>query len=203
MAERSGQYATQWLQLMPRGRAWTRATTSVLRRLGEALGMEFSRIHARVEKLLLEALPNTTDELLPAWEDFAGLPDPCNPLAQTRRERLQALEARLTDIGGSCPDRYQRLANKLGYEVLIEKFRPFEFGRSYFGGGQECGPASIRSRMRVSVPGPRLTPFEFGLSAFGDPMVRIARAEDLECRLNTVVHSHVTLQFAYQEPDHG
>lgn len=199
MAGKSSQYATQWLQLMPRGRAWTRSLTSVLYLLGLALAEEFARIHLRAEKLVLEALPNTTDELLPEWEAFAGLPDPCNPLVQSRRERLQALHARLTDIGGASPERYLRLASALGYDITIKKFRPFEFGRSAFGGGQECGTAELRARMRVAVPGARITRFEFGVSEFGrDPMAHIARAEDLECRLNRIVHSHVHLEFSYQ-----
>lgn len=199
MADRTGQYATLWMQLMPRGRAWTRAPASVLRRLGQAVAAEFARVNARAEKLLLEALPGTTDKLLPDWEEFAGLPDPCNPLVQSRRERLQALKARLTNVGGAGPQRYLRLATALGYVVAIGKFRPFEFGRSGFGEGEECGDASLRARLRISVPGARVTPFEFGVSEFGrDPMAHIARAEDLECRLRKIAHSHIHLEFDYQ-----
>jgi len=188
---------------MPRGRAWPRAATSLLRRLGLAFGHEFSRVHEVAEQLLAESHPATTAELLPDWETFAGLPDPCNPLVQSRRERLQALKARLTDIGGASPARYTRLAATLGYEITLQKFRPFEFGRSAFGaaseGGQECGSADIRARLRIKVPGPRVTRFEFGVSEFGrDPMAHIARAEDLECRIDAIIHSHVHLEFAYE-----
>ncbi|HUD30157.1 MAG TPA: putative phage tail protein [Novosphingobium sp.] len=199
MVDRSEQYAKQWLQLMPWGRAWPRAIGSVLRRLGSALGREFSRVHDRAEKLLVEALPNTTDELLPEWEEFAGLPDPCNPLVQSRRERLQALRTRLTDVGGASRDRYMRLATSLGYEIEIESFRPFECGRSGFGSTQECGDASLRALLRITVQGPRVTRFECGVSEFGrDPMAHIARAEDLECRLGKIVHSHTQLEVGYQ-----
>lgn len=198
MVDRAEQYATQWLQLSPRGRAWSRGLASLWRKLGVAFGAEFSRIHAHAENLLAEANPATTSELLVDWEGFAGLPDDCNPLTLTLRERKQALKSRLTDIGGASPERYTRLAASLGYEITIEKFRPFEFGRSAFGGGQECGGAEIRARLRVHVPGPRVTRFEFGVSHFGEPMARIARAEDLECRMGRVIHSHQQLQFAYQ-----
>lgn len=198
MVDRREQYASLWLQLAPRGRAWARGLTSVFRRLGLALAAEFSRVHARAENLLLESHPATTDELLPDWEAFAGLPDPCNPLEQTRRERLQALKARLTDIGGASPDRYTSLARTLGYDTIVQGFRPFEFGRSAFGGGQECGDAGLRARLRITVVGPRVTPFEFGMSHFGEPMARIARAEDLECRLDRIVHSHLKLEVGYE-----
>ncbi|MFZ2469466.1 MAG: putative phage tail protein [Parvibaculum sedimenti] len=198
MTDRSEQYASLWLQLAPRGRAWARGLASSFRRLGLALGAEFSRIHARAENLLVEAHPATTDELLSDWEAFAGLPDPCNPLEQNRRERLQALKGRLTDIGGASVDRYMRIASALGYDVTLEKFRPFEFGRSAFGGRQECGDASLRARLRMTVHGPRVTRFEFGMSHFGEPMARIARAEDLECRLDRIAHSHLKLEVGYQ-----
>jgi len=192
-------YATLWSQLLPRGLAWPRALDSVTYRLGRALGAEFARVHERAEDLLVEADPATTVELLDEWEEFAGLPDPCNPLVQTRRERLQALKTRLTDIGGSSFDRYTRLAASLGYDIEISTFRPFEFGRSAFGGSDQCGGTHLRSLLRIKVLGPRVTPFEFGMSEFGrDPMARIARAEDFECRLDQIVHSHILLQVGYE-----
>lgn len=199
MDELVERYSSLWSQLLPRGFVWPRSLTSVMRRLGLALAAEFARIHARAESLLVEADPATTVEMLPEWEEFAGLPDRCNPLVQTRRERLQALRTRLTDVGGSSFDRYTRLATSLGYDIEIMNFRPFEFGRSAFGGGDQCGDADLRSLMRIKVLGPRVTRFEFGMSEFGrDPMARIARAEDLECRLDHIVHSHVTLQVGYE-----
>lgn len=72
---------------LPRGRAWTRSIFSNVHKLLKGFSIEFARVEARAEALLLEMLPNTATELLPGWERVLGIPDACAPLADTLSER--------------------------------------------------------------------------------------------------------------------
>ena len=89
-----------FLSLLPEGRIWNKLSDSFLFKLCEGMGVEFSRIKERGEDLRVEIQPALTQELLEDWERVFGLPDSCDPEAQSltvnqRRQRLLWLTVKL------------------------------------------------------------------------------------------------------------
>lgn len=191
-------YLSQLQALLPSGHAWQRAPEATLTRLLAAWADEFARVDARAEQLLDEMDPRTTLELLPDWERIAGLPDSCSAgIATTLAERRAALGDRLTAEGGASKPYFQGIAERLGYQVEIERFSPFICGLSRCGDPLN-GAASVRHYWRVRVIGPRATLFRTGASQVGDRLGKITRATDLECLLNRLAPAHTTVIVAYE-----
>lgn len=82
-------YARQMKALLPPGRLW-RMVASVLADFFLACAQELERIDARVQDLLREGDPRTTDELLPEWEKEYGLT--ASGSIDERRARVIALQ---------------------------------------------------------------------------------------------------------------
>ncbi len=192
-------YLHQFLALLPTGRIpWPRDPGTRLYQLLSGLSVEFARVDDRVIDLRDEADPHTTLELLDEWEEFAGLPDPCSAgLVTTLQERRRALESKLLATGGASEAYFMAICNEMGYEVEIERFRPFICGLSRCGDVLNGAP-SVRHTWRVRVIGPRVTLFRTGSSQCGDRLGKISRAEDLECRLHNLKQAHTRLIVAYE-----
>lgn len=199
MDNRLDHYRQALQGLLPTGTAWPRDRDAVLTRLLSGLGGLFAFAHRRADNLAAEAVPIAPMELLPDWERETGLPDPCTAaIATTVEERQQAVRAKLTGRGGLSRSYFIGLAERLGYQIEIVEFRPFRCGLSSVGGPDTLAPESIRHLWRVRVVGPRVTPFRVGQSAAGiDPLLKITRAEDLECILRRLGPAHLTLIVAY------
>lgn len=190
-------YQAQLQALLPPGLAWPRARGSTLTALLEALAAEFARADARTWKLIDESDPRSALELLTDWERVCGLPNACSAeLATTLQERRAAVVARLTAIGGASPAYFIALASATGYAIEIDEFRPFVAGLSRCGDRLNGGHA-VRHQWRVRVSGPRYTPFRTGASQCGDLLGKIARAEDLECKLRRLKPAHTNLIVSY------
>lgn len=110
-------YGVQAADLLPPGSAWTGT------RLGQfltAVVREFSRVEWRARRLIEEADPRTTQELLSEWEEFAGLPDACGGTPpETVAGRQEALVAKLTRNVSPTPQAFIDLAEALGYTGVI------------------------------------------------------------------------------------
>lgn len=118
------QYRDQLLALQPPGAALPTDPASTWAMLLLALAEGFARVEARAERLLDEADPRTTYELLPDWERNVGLPDSCVPGEQTVEQRRAALIARLA-LGGNLSRQYLlAAAARLGYTITITEFLP-------------------------------------------------------------------------------
>lgn len=117
----TSRYVSTLLGLLPSGFAWVAEPGTVLRSLLDCIVEEYDRIDARVSQLATEALPDTTDELLAEWEDFAGLPSDCAAQPANDNERRATLHARFVGLGFS--DRalsfafYEYVAQTLGYVI--------------------------------------------------------------------------------------
>lgn len=198
MAMTASDYLTQLRALLPQGKAWARAAGARLHQLLAAFAEEFSRIDARVTDLRNEADPRSTLEMLVDWETFTGLPDTCSSgIATTIEERRAAVSSRLLSTGGASEIYFYSICEALGYQVEIDRFRPFVVGLSRCGDALN-GPASVRHTWRVRVLGPRVTYFRTGLSQCGDRLGKISRAADLECKLNKLKQAHTRLIVAYE-----
>jgi uncharacterized protein YmfQ (DUF2313 family) len=120
------QYRQQLKALLPPGRALSLDTTATLHRLLDAIAQEFARIEARARDLVVEAMPDTSIELLPDWERVLGLPDHCLPREDTEAARREAVLAKLAAQGGQSKAYFIELAASLGYPGgWIEEFVPF------------------------------------------------------------------------------
>ncbi|MDP1628867.1 YmfQ family protein [Parvibaculum sp.] len=192
-------YLDQALALLPEGPAWPAERDAVLAAFWRATVASLARAHERMCGLLPESIPCFALDLLPDWERVYGLPDPClGGEGQTLQERQLALCAKDTAQGGQSKAYFEAVAASLGYEVEIEEYRPFICGLSQCGITQLGGP-ELRFLWRVAVPGARVTWFRCGLSELGiDPLAKIARAEDLECRFEALQPAHTTILFSYE-----
>ncbi|MFM8333102.1 MAG: YmfQ family protein [Candidatus Methylumidiphilus sp.] len=109
--------------LLPTGPAWPRTDDSNLSRLLSAIAEEFARLEARAVRLLDEASPAKTIELLTDWESWLGLPSTCMALEpQSFEQRQAAVVSKLTDVGGQRAEDFIALAARLGAVVTITVF---------------------------------------------------------------------------------
>lgn len=193
-------YRRQLQDLLPTGAAWSRGRDAMLTKLLTGLAAIFARIDGRADDLAAEAIPLSPVELLPEWERDTGLPDPCSgAYATTVEERQQAVRAKLTARGGQSKAYFIALAERLGYQIEIVEYRPFRCGVSSVGGPDRLGPHEQRFVWKVRVLGPRVTPFRVGQSRVGvDPLLKVTRAQDLECLFRRLGPAHMTLKFAYE-----
>lgn len=109
--------------LLPSGPAWPRDPESTLMKLIGALAQEPARADARLSALIDEADPDTAFELLADWERVAGLPDACQSVAGSIRERQRAVVQRLTATGGQSIAYYTAIAASMGITIWIEEHR--------------------------------------------------------------------------------
>lgn len=210
-----GDYLSAMQALLPTGPAWPRDRDARLTRLLAVWAPTFADVHNLALALRAEADPRRTQQLLPEWEAFAGLPDPCTgAYATTVQERRQHLVARLLFRGGQHPDFFRALAETLGYTVEVTENRPFSCGFSECGGDHQCcdvaavtwpgsdppvaaGNTTIRRYWQVTVTEPRIVTFRCGESECGDSLGFVVRAEDLECLITRMKPGHMVLRFEY------
>lgn len=197
MALTGADYLAQLQALLPTGAAWSREPDAALTALLKALADEFARADLRTDQLIVEADPRSALELISDWERVTGLPDSCSgTLATTLQERRDAVVSRLTAIGGASRAYFIAVADRLGYAVEIDEFRPFIAGINRCGDLLGGGHA-VRHTWRVRVTGPRYTAFRAGVSQCGDLLGEIDRADDLECMLQRLKPAHTRLIVSY------
>lgn len=161
---------------MPRGRAWPRDLASLQAIILSGLAPTYARLQASDNQLLLEAMPSTTTELLPEWEETLGLPDPCiggNPTIDKRRAQVVA---RFANKGGQSIAFFTAYALTLGYVITITyDFAPFRFGDRM---GSRFGGSGNIFYWTVNTPGP-------------GPLA------DLECEFERLKPAHTVVLFNY------
>lgn len=189
-----GSYAAQALALLPQGPAWPRDGESVIARVVAAVAEPFQRAHERFCALLTEATPVTTNELLSDWERVLGLPDACAPAASTVPERRARLLQRLAAMGGQSRAYFVEVARALGFDILIEEFRPFQIGTGR--AGDPLDGVAWRFAWRVFAPETTQRFFHIGENSSGEPLSAFGN-EILECVLGRLKPAHTILHFAY------
>lgn len=188
-------YKEQLKALLPPGQAFPRDPGTNMDSLLDALSLELARIDVRGDRLVTEANPAHSSELLGDWERVAGLPDKCaGTLETTQQGRRNALVAKLSSTGGQSVKYFVAVAAALGYAVTIEQFRPFRAGRSTAGDAITNGPWALT--WRVHAPSVTIIPFRAGLSAAGEAL-RTWGNDTLECKLNQLKPAHTILLLAY------
>lgn len=209
MIDRIPAYLQMLQSLLPEGQAWNRDKDSNTTSLLAVTASELSKLHQRTDDLVVESDPRSTLETLTDWEETAGLPDTCTGAEDTIQERRAALVNKITSQGGQSLGYFIQIAERLGYDVTVEEFRPFVCGQSQCGLGQMTegqvittygitDQEDIRFNWRVTVLGSRVTWFRCGVSEVGkDPFAKINTAADLECVLRQMKPAHTNLIVAY------
>lgn len=129
----STDYAQAMARLLPTGRIWNRALSSTYSNLLLALAPTYTRSTAAAAQVLVDGNPDTTENLLPEWEESLGLPDPCTPPNPTIEQRQAAVREKWGSRGGQSLAYYEDLASLAGIEVTIQEYAPFYTNRSRVG----------------------------------------------------------------------
>tara|TARA_X000001036_G_scaffold187493_1_gene176747 strand:- start:4737 stop:5363 length:627 start_codon:yes stop_codon:yes gene_type:complete len=203
------QYLKLLLSLLPPGQI-DRSEGSNFAKVLTPAAAEFARIHKRAAALIDEADPRKTIELFNEWEAFTGLPDSCSLGDQTLGERRDSIISKLLDNASPSRQNFKNIAQRLGYQVEIYEYRPLALGQygcgravtsdahgQYLHGCQPPGVMHYHWNLRVS--GAKFVRFACGRSACGDPLLKIRRADELECILRRIKPADSKLTFIYEE----
>lgn len=121
-------FKQQLKKLLPYGPAWDTEESLLADKMVEAWAQEYARIHADIERLVEEADPRTTLELLSDYERIFGLPTDCMVgIDQTIQQRRNALIAQMVSVGGQSRAYFTALAAAAGYTISITEFSPHTF----------------------------------------------------------------------------
>ncbi len=187
-------YLEQLKGLLPKGLAWTAEAGSVLELLLLGMSIGFARVDGRVQDLLDEADPRTTNECIADWEKELSLPDNCGEPPTTLQQRRQAVVSKFISVGGQNPQYFIDVAAAYGFTITITEFFPFRFGVSHFGDGFNGG--DIPFTWQVNAPPTTPIYFTFGQSFFGEPFVT-ERNDLLECLINRLKPAQTEVIFNY------
>lgn len=183
------------LNLLPEGFAWLKEDGSMLDRLSVAVADELARIDERAARLIEEADPRTTVELLFEWERVTGLPDECSPDNQTETERRNQVVQKISSIGGQSPAYLEAVAASLGFSgVEVNETFPFRVGRSRV--GQPIYGISWIHWFIVSAPATLSILFRAGQGRVGEPLALYGN-EALECTIAKLKPAHTDVLFSF------
>lgn len=188
------EYRQQLHVLTQEGGAMPRDPSTVLSRLFWGLAATFARIEGRGYDLADDALPNRTVELLPDWEEVAGLPDECTGPGGSVAERQAALVERLTTVGSSAVGYFLQRAADLGYtDVTIIEHKPFRCGLSRC--GDRLAAAERQFVWTVVVGGLTLRYFRAGVGRTGERLGSFGQTS-LQCVFERIKPAHTRMIFA-------
>lgn len=187
-------YLAQFQRLLPRGRVWHRGLGLVEDADLLALMPSWVSLTLRLNQLIADIFPCTTNQLLPEWEATLGLPDPCVGALATVQERVAAVCGKFTARGGQSKDYFIALAAALGFTITIMEFQPFRAGINR--AGDPVYGEAWANTWRVYSNATIIVWFRAGLSSAGEPL-RSWGNRLLECVLSAVKPAHTILQFAY------
>lgn len=197
MAFSVSEYLQLLLNLLPRGKAWTRDSDSNIYNLMHAHADELNRIDERSDELRQELDTRYTTELLTDHETDLGLPDECFTITQTIAQRRTNAHTKYIIEGGMHIQSYIDLADDLGYEIDVIEFKPAWSGVA--AAGDPCGPQENIFYVQIQIT---LSPddwiyFTCGESQCGDYLIEVADTSVLQCMLNKVKPGHVIFLYTY------
>jgi uncharacterized protein YmfQ (DUF2313 family) len=183
-------YLAGFQRLLPRGRVWHRGLEWVQDFELLTLMPTWERLQVRLNDLISEIFPCTTDELLPEWAETLGLPSEC--MGNLSKQELQlAVCAKFTARGGQSKAYFIAIAESLGYEITIVEFAPFRCGINRGGDNLYGSDWAFVWRVEESTP---IRYFRTGIStartrlrSWGIPL--------LQCVLEAIKPAHTVLLF--------
>lgn len=174
MARIANDYLRLLQSLLPRGKVWSRALVSRLTEFLHAEAEELTRLDNRTQVLLRERNTLNTTELIKDHENDLGLPDECTrDLTLSLAERRIAANVKLTLTGQQDKNYFIEIANRYGFDAVIEEFTPLWCG---FGAcGDPIGPVANIFYWKLTIFADE-TPILFlcGEGTCGDPLQKVS-----------------------------
>lgn len=197
-------YKKLYQDMLPKGPAWSRNPKATISKLGDAAAAFFFYTHQRVEKAAREMFPDSCSETLVDWEKMLELPEPCehgnHAKGQTFRERIDAVIAKINRNISPTIENFIKLAEFLGYEVIVVTTPPSVCGIARC--GEHLGGAHEANYYWITIiDSARINYARCGSAVCGEPLCHITWAEDLECLLNRIKPAHTLLKFSYAKDE--
>ena len=106
---------------LPGGKLWhaKHIAGKNLRSLLEGLGVEFTRVEAKMNEICRECDISTTTTLIENWEKMFGIPDDIIGVASTLAQRRLNILFKLSVFGASSAEDWERIAAVLGFVVIV------------------------------------------------------------------------------------
>ncbi len=147
-----------------------------------------------------QAIENITPfgavDTLPDWERVCGLTPPEDA---NRQQRVEAVLAKLREVGGLSIPYFTSLAARLGYEIEISEFEPFQLDRDHLD-LDIFYEADVVWVWRAHIKGGnvRAFPFLLDMSLVDEPLLSFSDAV-IESYLIDLKPAHTFVVFDYQE----
>lgn len=185
-------------RLLPRGPIWQRTPGSVLDSILHAIAQELARVDAQADRVLEEADPRTSFDLLQQWFTDWGIPSAClAALADpTLEEKRRELITKITSSRSLTAQFFRDVAETLGYEADIVTYSAFTVrdtaDKSLFGTEWNTAYAmgiTVRTSSEQRLFNTTWT-VDQPLAVWGDRL--------FECLMRELVPAHVTAIFEYK-----
>jgi uncharacterized protein YmfQ (DUF2313 family) len=173
-------FLAQFLQMLPRGRAWSRLSASVAVQSLGSLMPTYVRSASAAAGLLVDGFPATTDGLVPEWNASLGLPDSCTPAAVTLQQQQAAIVEKFTRGGNMSVAYYYHVAALFGWTITIVEGAPET--RTWTIHAPASAPPSV---------------FRAGGNRAGDLLETIQNNSQLECVFNKIKPADTVLVFSF------
>lgn len=185
-------------RLLPRGPIWQRTPGSVLDSILHAIAQELARVDAQADRVLEEADPRTSFDLLQQWFTDWGIPSAClaalaDPTLEGKRRELIT---KITSSRSLTAQFFRDVAETLGYEADIVTYSAFTVrdtaDKSLFGTEWNTAYAmgiAVKSSSSQQLFNTTWT-VDQPLAVWGDRL--------FECLMRELVPAHVTAIFEYQ-----
>ena len=183
------------MNLTPQGRVWPRDPDSTQYAFWNAMAGTWKRNSDSAIGLLNDSPPFSLDQMLPDWESTLALPDDCAPAGQSTQQRVAAVIAKLSALGGQSVAYFIALAEAMGYpNVTITQYAPARCGRTTC--GEPCaGLVGWFFLWVLNAPTLPVTYAACGIAHCGDPLYSLQGTE-LECTIERYAPAHTVVLFS-------
>lgn len=161
-------------------------------------GTALDRAHANIQIAIDSLTPLYAVDMLADWERVCGL----TPAADaSRQKRVDAVVAKLAEIGGLSIPYFLNLGASLGYEIEITEYAPFYLDYSHLD-VDRLHPWDSIWIWQVSVKGGnvRAYPFVLDSSALDESFLSFSDAV-IENVFNDLKPAHTLVVFDYEDSD--
>lgn len=153
------------------------------------------RIEAGTRQVVASITPISAVDTLPDWERVCGL---AVQAGASRQERVNAVLAKLRELGGLSIPYFKGLALRLGYEIEITEFEPFFLDHSHLDRDQLLELEAIWV-WQVSIKGGQVRAFPFYLDASSVDESLLSFADSiLETYFRELKPAHTFVVFDYE-----
>jgi uncharacterized protein YmfQ (DUF2313 family) len=190
--------------LLPKGAAWGTPDgialdpKSVLARAWLARTDAFAALYRDAWRTTMDSSSASLVASLADWEDEFGLPEACVDVYQADDARYRWLRQKVASTGTIKPGDFLRLADVLGYSVVIEEPVISEAGAFECGGPDETGGPAEEWSVVFWVLGAAEYGFEVGVAEAGfTPLYDFDQAEVIECLFDRLLPAPYVPIFDY------